>query len=105
MGKEFTLVSRLIDRNVQSSKMVHAALLLLMLGAVARTSFHHRPEAQHPAFHKLPADHPHLSLQYLPRERIACLLITLREYRARRRRFPPPLSQFALLPRTRPLSW
>jgi hypothetical protein len=36
--------------------MVHAALLLLMLEAVTRTSFHHQPEAQHPkssAIHKL----------------------------------------------------
>src|SRR5215469_16402110 len=38
----------LLDRYVQSSKMVHAALLLLMLEAVTRTSFHHQPEAQHP---------------------------------------------------------
>src|SRR5262249_50281392 len=54
--------ARLLDRNVQSSKMVHAALLLLMLEAVfSRTSFHHQPEAQHPkssAIHKLPADYP-----------------------------------------------
>src|SRR5664280_2103064 len=28
--------------------MVHAALLLLMLEVVTRTSFHHQPEAQHP---------------------------------------------------------
>ena len=41
--------------------MVHGALLLLMLEAVHRTSFHHQPEAQHPkssAIHKLPADYP-----------------------------------------------
>jgi hypothetical protein len=51
----------LFDRNVQSSKMVHAALLLLMLEAVHRTSFHHQPEAQHPkssTIHKPPADYP-----------------------------------------------
>src|SRR5262249_14057677 len=39
----------LLDRNIQSSKIVHAALLLLMLEAVhSKTSFHHQPEAQHP---------------------------------------------------------
>jgi hypothetical protein len=41
--------------------MVHAALLLLMLEAYTRTSFHDQPEAQHPkssAIHKLPADYP-----------------------------------------------
>src|SRR5215471_3490003 len=50
----------LLDRYVQSSKMVHAALLLLMLEAT-RTSFHHQPEAQHPKssdIHKLTADYP-----------------------------------------------
>jgi hypothetical protein len=49
-------------RRVQSSKMVHAALLLLMLGArTTVTPFHHQPEAQHlksSAIHKLQADYP-----------------------------------------------
>src|SRR5439155_14194046 len=43
--------------------MVHAALLLLMLEAVTRTSFHHQPEAQHPkslAIHKNAGRLPHL---------------------------------------------
>jgi len=52
----------LLDRYVQSSKMLHAALLLLMLGARNTvTPFHHQPEAQHPKsspIHKLPADYP-----------------------------------------------
>ncbi len=40
--------ARVLDRNVQSSKIVHAALRLLMLEAAhRRTSFHHQPEAQH----------------------------------------------------------
>jgi hypothetical protein len=42
--------------------MVHAALLLLMLGArTTVTSFHHQPEAQHlksSDIHKPPADYP-----------------------------------------------
>src|SRR4029077_11234830 len=54
--------ARILDRNVQSSKIVHAALLLLMLGArTTVTPFHHQPEAQHPkssAIHKPPADYP-----------------------------------------------
>ncbi len=41
--------ARVLDRDVQSSKMVHAALLLLMLEArTTVTPFHHQPEAQHP---------------------------------------------------------
>jgi hypothetical protein len=44
--------------------MVHAALLLLMLGArTTVTPFHHQPEAQHPkssAIHKLAGRLPHL---------------------------------------------
>src|SRR6478609_5586898 len=36
----------LLDRYVQSSKMVHAAFLLLMLEAVKGPRFHHQPEAQ-----------------------------------------------------------
>src|SRR6185437_11732829 len=52
----------LLDRHVQSSKMVHAALLLLMrLRPFTRTSLNHQPEAQHPktsAIHKLQADYP-----------------------------------------------
>src|SRR5262245_10007699 len=40
--------ARLLDRHVEASKIVHAALLLLMLEAALRTSFHHQPEAQHP---------------------------------------------------------
>src|ERR1700675_3546501 len=35
----------LLDRNVQSSKMVHAALLLLMLEAVTRDLFSPSPES------------------------------------------------------------
>src|SRR4029077_19268028 len=43
--------ARVLDRDIQSSKMVHAALLLLMLGArTTVTPFHHQPEAQHPKF-------------------------------------------------------
>src|SRR6516162_6452169 len=43
--------ARVLDRDIQSSKMVHAALLLLMLGArTTVTPFHHQPEAQHPNF-------------------------------------------------------
>src|SRR6201988_4536246 len=56
--------ARVLDRNVQSRKIVHAALLLLMLGArTTVTPFHHQPEAQHPkssAIHKLPGRLPHL---------------------------------------------
>src|ERR1700683_1909538 len=51
----------LLDRHVQSSKMVHAALLLLMLEAVHTDLVSPSPEAQHPkssAIHKLPADYP-----------------------------------------------
>src|SRR6516164_5986194 len=40
--------ARFLDRHVESSKIVHTALLLLMLEAAMRTSFHHQPEAQHP---------------------------------------------------------
>src|SRR6516164_408354 len=44
--------------------MVHAALLLLMLGArTTVTPFHHQPEAQHPKFlaiHKNAGRLPHL---------------------------------------------
>jgi hypothetical protein len=40
--------------SIQSSKMVHAALLLLMLGArTTVTPFHHQPEAQHPKIFQL----------------------------------------------------
>src|SRR5436190_12363385 len=56
------LGTSLLDRNVQSRKMIHAALLLLMLEAVnTDLVFHHQPEAQHPkssAIHKPPADYP-----------------------------------------------
>src|SRR6516162_8890484 len=46
--------ARVLDRYVQSSKIVHAALLLLMLGArTTVTPFHHQPEAQHPKFFQL----------------------------------------------------
>src|SRR4029077_8186886 len=46
--------ARRLDRNVQSSKIVHAALLLLMLGArTTVTPFHHQPEAQHPKIFQL----------------------------------------------------
>jgi hypothetical protein len=39
--------ARVLDRNVQSSKIVHAALLFLMLGArTTVTPFHHQPEAR-----------------------------------------------------------
>ena len=45
-----------LDRDVQSSKMVHAALLLLTLGArTTVTPFHHQPEAQHPKIFQLSA--------------------------------------------------
>src|SRR5262249_10292236 len=54
-------------RDIQSSKMVHAALLLLMLGArTTVTPFHHQPEAQHPkssAIHKNAGRLPHLLAQ------------------------------------------
>ena len=56
--------ARQLDRYVQSSKMLHAALLLLMLEALPTvTSFHHQPEAQHPissAIHKNAGRLPHL---------------------------------------------
>src|SRR5215831_8856187 len=55
--------ARFLDRHVESSKIGHAALLLLMLEAALRTSFHHQPEAQHPissAIHKLVGRLPHL---------------------------------------------
>src|ERR1700746_2602501 len=46
--------ARVLDRYVQSSKIVHAALLLLMLGArTTVTPFHHQPEAQHPKIFQL----------------------------------------------------
>src|SRR5207247_9891343 len=46
--------ARVLDRYVQSSKIVHAALLLLMLGAPTTvTPFHHQPEAQHPKIFQL----------------------------------------------------
>ena len=46
--------ARVLDRYVQSSKIVHAALLLLMLGGrTTVTPFHHQPEAQHPKFFQL----------------------------------------------------
>ena len=52
----------LLDRNVQSRKMLHAALLLLMLEAVhTNLVFTISSEAQHPkssAIHRLPADYP-----------------------------------------------
>jgi hypothetical protein len=44
------------SRHVQSGKMVHAALLLLMLEAASRTSFHHQPEAQHPKILSCPQE-------------------------------------------------
>src|SRR3974390_315946 len=54
--------ARVLDRYVQSSKMVHAALLLMLGARTTVTPFHHQPEAQHPknlsAIHKLPADYP-----------------------------------------------
>jgi len=56
----------LLDRNVRSSKMAHAALLLLVLEPFTLTSFHHQPEAQHPkssAIHKLVGRLPHLCLR------------------------------------------
>src|SRR6516164_7003554 len=55
--------ARFLVRHVESSKIVHAALLLLMLEAAMRTSFHHQPEAQHPnssAIHKLVGRLTHL---------------------------------------------
>src|SRR6185295_10920744 len=54
----------LLDRNVQSRKMLHAALLLLMLEAAQRgPRFTISLKAQHPnssAIYKLPADYPSL---------------------------------------------
>jgi hypothetical protein len=52
-----------IGRYVRSGKIIHAALLLLMLeGRHKRTSFHHQPEAQHPKIFSYPqagpADYP-----------------------------------------------
>src|SRR6516225_9504548 len=56
--------ARVLDRNVQSRKIVHVALLLLMLGAPTTvTPFHHQPEAQHLkslAIHKNAGRLPHL---------------------------------------------
>src|SRR5262249_56980639 len=68
--------ARVLDRNVQSRKIVHAALLLLMLGArTTVTPFHHQPEAQHPkssAIHNNAGRLPHLLTQsghrYLARQ-------------------------------------
>src|ERR1051325_464412 len=40
--------ARVLDRYVQSSKMVHAALLLMLGARTTATPFHHQPEAQHP---------------------------------------------------------
>ena len=55
--------ARVLDRDIQSSKMIHAALLLLMLGArTTVTPFDHQPEAQHPKFlgiHKNAGRLPH----------------------------------------------
>src|SRR5262249_33645152 len=42
--------ARFLDRDIQSSKIVHAALLLRCLRPHMRTSFHHQPEAQRPNF-------------------------------------------------------
>src|SRR5262249_45762160 len=42
--------ARFLDRHIESSKIGHAALLLLMLEAADATSFHHQPGAQHPNF-------------------------------------------------------
>src|SRR3974390_2533008 len=56
--------ARQLDRYVPSSKILHAALLLLMLEAlITVTSFHHQPEAQHPissSIHKNAGRLPHL---------------------------------------------
>src|SRR3974390_3249541 len=56
--------ARHLDRYVQSSKMLHAALLLLLLEAlITVTPFPHQPEAQHPissAIHKNAGRLPHL---------------------------------------------
>src|SRR3974390_2328944 len=69
--------ARQLDRYVQSSKMLHAALLLLMLEALTTvTSFHHQPEAQHPnssAIHKNAGRLPHLRAS----SRITCALFGL----------------------------
>src|SRR5262249_34105148 len=42
--------ARFLDRHIESSKIGHAALLLLMLEAADAISFHHQPGAQHPNF-------------------------------------------------------
>ena len=60
----FFIPRRLAICIAQTSRQDHSrahALLLLMLEAVTRTSFHHQPEAQHPkssAINKPPADYP-----------------------------------------------
>src|SRR5690242_19634635 len=45
--------ARVLDRNVQSSKIVHAALLLMLGARTTVTPFHHQPEAQHPKIFQL----------------------------------------------------
>src|SRR5690349_18364521 len=45
--------ARVLDRYVQSSKMVHAALLLMLGARTTVTPFHHQPEAQHPKIFQL----------------------------------------------------
>src|ERR1043165_9894565 len=54
--------ARVLDRYVQSSKKVHAALLLMLGARTTVNPVHHQPEAHAPttlsAIHKLPADYP-----------------------------------------------
>src|SRR5690349_17893454 len=45
--------ARVLDRYVQSSKIVHAALLLMLGALTTVTPFHHQPEAQHPKIFQL----------------------------------------------------
>src|SRR5262249_34442290 len=55
--------ARLLDRHIQSSKIVHAALLLLMLEAADAALVHPPPRSPAPKFpanHKLAAQFPHL---------------------------------------------
>src|SRR3974390_1392812 len=75
--------ARQLDRYVQSSKMLHAALLLLMLEAlITVTSFHHQPEAQHPissAIHKNAGRLPHLlALSGGARALLRCLVLRVK---------------------------
>ena len=61
VGRAGEVIVQIRGDGAGPSKMVHAALLLLMLEAVITDLVHHQPEAQHPissAIHKPPADYP-----------------------------------------------